>query len=247
MATESLMNAAGRSSSHPFADLRSASHAHHRTQTYPYKRTPPKYKYSRSRREPVHEARIIRKQDAYIHIASRPWEDDFTAQADHEFAVYYSDDMVLNQRYGKFAELVDRKYGRVGSVRLGEGFGEWVMRRVGEMRGVKEERLGRKIAGGESLSGVMRTTRPTDPDDILGHALLRDVLDPLCYPYCLRPRYKPFFPIIDAVLFFGAATWDWQWHRNASGCWELGYVSETCEGGAFPCSCCGQGNGDMFF
>jgi hypothetical protein len=38
---------------------------------------------------------------------------------------------------------------------------------------------------------------------------------------------------------------DYAWHRNESGCWEIGY--SVCDWGSFPCSCCCTGNGSMYY
>ncbi|KAH9878157.1 hypothetical protein J1614_003374 [Plenodomus biglobosus] len=121
MATESLMNVAGRSSSHPFADLRSASHAHHRKYKNP--RTISKCKARRCCAKyipPRGKMRMHTKTDAYKHIASRSWDDDLLAQAEYEVDLRHLNDMVMSQRSWSLrlgGQLVEGDVGCVGAGR----------------------------------------------------------------------------------------------------------------------------------
>ena len=270
MTSESLMNAAGRISSHPFADLRSASYAHRRTKQY--------HKTSRATRRCTdydcelchhikHHARLSRREETKHDIQSESWKDKLYAEWAHEVDVQYMDEIVAYQRFGKHADIFE---GRVGTnedgwLISGENFGAWGRRRIGEMRAVKEERI-RKAQrtrtpslsvprkGDEKHSSsvivskppIPHTTLPITPLDKLGHNLLTSILMPNKYFrwYC-RKKNIPAFPTIYGFGWFGE--FEWQWHRNASGCWELGYPSECNGCDSLPCTCCCTRNGSMYY
>ncbi|KAJ4299114.1 hypothetical protein N0V90_004358 [Kalmusia sp. IMI 367209] len=100
---------------------------------------------------------------------------------------------------------------------IGETFSKWGQRRINEMRQVKEDRLTAKLAaistGQLSSSTQLTTTLPTTPDDIDGHAKLDFLLRE-----SLQRRWNK-FPSIVGYSWFGE--YEWYWHRNMSGCFEL--------------------------
>lgn len=146
---------------------------------------------------------------------------------------------------------------------IGENFAAWAQRRIAEMRGVKESRIRRsptplrkpaiwkdvkdatligRADGYDVFTGdATTTTLPTNEDDARGHKLLKSIL---------APSGKAGLRRIDGYEWFGE--YEWAWHRNISGCWELGYADCTKREGCWefepiPCPhCCAESWG-MFF
>ncbi|KAI2482619.1 hypothetical protein Ptr902_04935 [Pyrenophora tritici-repentis] len=261
--SESAMYAAGRDPEHPFKDLRAARYAHQRTRKYS------KRKDSRKKRRGLDKERLrygIALKDAYLGIKSREWEDDWEAEEAHNTDLEHMDDILAYYRFGKNADIFERSDG--GEVVHGEDFGFWARRRIHEMRAIKETRISKH--GFETCpeplpdvkqrtvqntwrpgrinatiptspySNPTETTLPTTPADIDAHALLACVLSPSKFHLTYyRSRNLPPYQHIEGFGWFGEYTW--QWHRNASGCWTLGYGA--CEyDGAFPCECSCNGS-----
>jgi hypothetical protein len=136
---------------------------------------------------------------------------------------------------------------------IGESFATWAQRRINEMRSVREDRLRRGAAPtsypmvwkrrkywrvGNTIdvyTGDASTiTLPTNTYDAFGHELLRSVLE--------SPLRE-----IHGYAWFGE--YEWAWHRNMSGCWEIGYARCTRYDGDWehdpiPCPhCCADGAG----
>ncbi|KAH8722374.1 hypothetical protein GQ44DRAFT_711961 [Phaeosphaeriaceae sp. PMI808] len=142
----------------------------------------------------------------------------------------------------------------------GENFATWAQRRIAEMRSVKETRL----RLGQPLSQtVLRwkrkkdqghieqfdiytgdantTTLPTNAYDANGHALLQRAL---------APHGSNGLCPIDGYRWFGEC--QWAWHRNMSGCWELGYAGCSQREGDWenepiPCPHCCADSWGMFY
>jgi hypothetical protein len=94
---------------------------------------------------------------------------------------------------------------------IGETFGAWGRRRIGEMRRVREARMVHDAR--PTATDGTQTTLPTTPADIEAHALLGRALRP-------RRRGADSLPrAIHGYDFFGEYAWGW--HRNWSGCFEL--------------------------
>jgi hypothetical protein len=123
---------------------------------------------------------------------------------------------------------------------VGENFTTWCQRRINEMRSVKESRI--RLDAPLTFQPMVRqdkmdhryrgqycvytgdattTTLPTTVYDALGHELLRCVLSPGRWwvKQCQR-RNKPPFRAIENNGWFGE--YEWHWHQNLSGCWEIG-------------------------
>lgn len=261
--SEPAMNAAGRTSDHPFKDMRSARHAHQRTKKYPERMYPGNRLRRSDRYRPAHAVRLARLDDAYAEIERGEWEMDTYDELAWAVDLENLDDVIAYNRHGKNAHIFESA--DPSSLYSAEDFGAWARRRISEMRLVKEHRLlkyGRYTSPTQpekvfnhsmqytSRPGRIRATIPTAPfsnphettlpttsSDVRAHATLRCVLTPSKYfIWDCRRRHIPPFPVIDGLAWFGEYTW--QWHRNLSGCWELGYANEACEGGAgVPCSC----------
>ena len=258
--SESAMDAAGRMPEQPFKDLRAARYAHQRARKYQ------KRKYignKRRRHDMARPGRMDALKDAYAGIKSREWEDDWEAEWAHKIDLEHIDDVLAYIRFGKNADIFERSNGGEEVVH-GEDFGSWARRRIHEMRAVKEDRI--RQHGKETLpkplldvkqhtlrymwrpdritttiptapySKPTETTLPTNPADIDAHATLVYILHPSKFflDYCRRRKMPP-YQHIEGFGWFGEYTW--QWHRNMSGCWFLGY-GDSCEGGgACPCEC----------
>ncbi|ORY03320.1 hypothetical protein BCR34DRAFT_447628, partial [Clohesyomyces aquaticus] len=156
------------------------------------------------------------------------------------------------------------------STNTGERFTEWAQRRINEMRAVKESRIIASKAPSPPphkpaiwttrsergknyniYTGTpLTTTLPTNRYDALGHALLSNILtfSPYLTKYRRRMQLSPYRSIVGFEWF---GEYAWAWHRNRSGCWELGYQDCTCEaemgGEPIPCPCCCVGSGSMYF
>ncbi|KAH7383930.1 hypothetical protein BKA66DRAFT_463112 [Pyrenochaeta sp. MPI-SDFR-AT-0127] len=245
MTTESAMNAAGRTTSHPFADIRSASLAHRRTKKYPrQKKSRKKGRCCLLCYPPHHLERLERRADAKFHIQARPWEDDWAAHRDFEEQLEAMDGVV---RYGLFG-------------RGGEGFEEWTgpEQDVDEWK-ASEEDFGTwenlhaypQLEDDEactdtttllSLSAMPATTLLTSVSHIDTDTFLEEDLTPSKPSLSLSCRTS-------TLSRYGFTCFDgsrWQWHRNYSGCREVGYPG-ACTDGPIPCSCCCVGNGSMYW
>ncbi|KAL1610175.1 hypothetical protein SLS60_001840 [Paraconiothyrium brasiliense] len=118
---------------------------------------------------------------------------------------------------------------------IGETFSKWGQRRINEMRQVKEDRLRAKLKAsaastptplsatteGQNLTATtvedkstLKTTLPTTPSDIDGHARLQRIVRP-----SWRRKGDKFPPPLYGYYFFDE--YEWYWHRNLSGCFEL--------------------------
>jgi hypothetical protein len=240
-ALESHMNAAGRSSTHPFRDLRSASHARHRSRLH---KKPPrchsigcrKWSQSEHRLENKrHKREIVRHEIRYNRhhpCGLLDERDKFDATEGRR------DDLYLYIGYRKHADFFESKE---TYTEPGELFAEWAQRRIAEMRAVKENRLlagesvvqpsaaacTRKMVSMsastyETFRGTSHTTTlPTNDYDAHGHAFLHAVLT-ASESVQRRAKCDPrvsVFPVIDGYAWFGEYTR--QWHRDAFGYWEI--------------------------
>ncbi|KAH4208508.1 hypothetical protein HBH98_197460 [Parastagonospora nodorum] len=133
-------------------------------------------------------------------------------------------------------------------VEFGENFSLWCQRRIAEMRAVKENRIRRgepesfkptlwerrhdwrHYKGYDIYCGdESTTTQPTNVYDALGHALLRSILSPAnWYQKPMRLTNASLFRPNTDYQWFGEFAW--AWHRNGSGCWEVGYDDYCDEG-----------------
>lgn len=140
-------------------------------------------------------------------------------------------------------------------VEFGENFSVWCQRRIAEMRAVKENRIRR--GDPESFKPMLwerrrvwqhykgydiycgdesTTTQPTNANDALGHALLRSILSPVnWYQKPMRLKNASLFRPDTDYQWFGE--FHWAWHRNGSGCWEVGYDG-SCDEGPDMCYGC---------
>lgn len=73
---------------------------------------------------------------------------------------------------------------------------------------------------------------------------INDMLDDVVR-YEKLHRNSEVFQVSKSFTEAGETVSAWRWHRNASGCWQIGY--RDCDGCAIPCSCCNSGNGSMFY
>jgi hypothetical protein len=250
--SEPALNAAGRTSDHPFKDLRSARRTHQRSKKY----SEHNYGSSKRRRSgKMRPARIARLKDTYRGIESREWECDWYAKWEHNIDVEHMDVITAYSLFGKNADLFE---GRAddSEITTGETFSSWARRRIAEMRRVKEHRIHKygtltppkplsilpHSMRNDSRPGRVNptiltapfaqpyeTTLPTTLSDIRAHLTLTWALTPsnVYTQYC-RSRNKPALPIIDGYGWWGE--YAWQWHRNMSGCWFLDYEYDCREG-----------------
>lgn len=184
--------------------------------------------------------RVHRKKQAKKHVQWHDWRTEINDREQWPSTMQYMDEVVQYERFGKRKDLIEQEGAMM--VESGERFVEWAQRRVGEMRCVKEDRLREEVSDTANIHTA--TTLPTSAQDEYGHALLSQALQgsPMYRNYCLRTK-RPCFPIIYGFEWFGE--FNWAWHRNASGCWQLGYLE--CGGDTFPCSHCCEGNGSMYY
>ncbi|CAI9626620.1 unnamed protein product [Alternaria burnsii] len=252
--SEPAMNAAGRTSDHPFKDLRSARRTYQRSKIYPERI------YSGNKRRRSDKSLLARvaasSKDPYKQIEIQEWEGDWDADWAHEIDMERIDDIAAYYLFGKNADIFECY--NDGDIMAGEDFGSWARRRIAEMRQVKEHRIHRygKPTSSSPLSVLTHTMRndsrpgrtsatiltaphanshettlPTSLSDIRAHLTLACALAPsenLKQRCC--SRNLPALPIIYGFNWWGEYTW--QWHRNMSGCWYLGYghaCQENCE------------------
>lgn len=185
--------------------------------------------------------RLHRKDQIHEHITSEEWFCDLYATERFEEELSYMDEIVLYEHFGKNKDIIE---GRDQTRQ--EGFSEWGQRRINEMRAVKEARLRAKLSNtAPEYNNGPSSTLPFRPDDIEGHGLLTYILSDanVNVAHCRRVKQPP-FPRIYNFAWFGE--YKWQWHRNESGCWILGYA-DACDSDSFPCPCCCSWGGSMYF
>jgi hypothetical protein len=187
--------------------------------------------------------RLSRRKEAAHEVQSGYWEELWAEEEMFNSDLYYMDDVTRYRIFGQHKEVFETKsFGDDGFAEhyRGEDFGTWGRRRINEMRAVKEARLERKLAGIDeeayNKSRIKATTLPTTQLDIEGHHLLRGVLEVNKYMRnYLRSKNQPPFRTIISFQWFGEYVW--QWHRNLSGCWEIGFGAVCEDGYDYPCYC----------
>lgn len=247
MASESLMNTAGRQASHTFSDVRSAAYAQRWVKKYPRKQSRRKRNCCEWCNPPRNDMRVHIKKQALKHARYNDYRGEIYIQYKWDQNLQWMDEIVQYERFGKRREIFEGR----GSVVDGETFTAWAQRRIAEMRAVKEDRLraaqqSHKININTVSRGevTIRTTLPTTAEDKHAHDLLHDVLSVNKYfRWWCRVHKIPPFHSIEGFGWFGE--FSWKWHRNESGCWVLGHgeCGEEC----LPCPHCCDGNGYMCF
>jgi hypothetical protein len=173
------------------------------------------------------------------------WDTSIHSDLDAEIASM--DDI---ERYQEFHQGADVFESPLPFIEVGEDFTTWCLRRIAEMRAVKEFRLARgtpqhvkpaiwqRKRDARSRKQIVvyigdetSTTLPTNAYNALGHELLRSVLAPKNWWHRQRMSNAELLHGKGGYRWFGEYTW--QWYRNGSGCWELGY------GGEYWCEECG--------
>jgi hypothetical protein len=177
------------------------------------------------------------------------WDTGLPEELD-AWVVNMHDDLI---RYITFHQNASAFESAAPYTKVGESFATWAQRRIHEMRCVKEDRLRRSAAPTSQpmvwqhkkywhpedtydvyTGDASTTTLPTNTYDAFGHELLRSVLE--------SPLRE-----IDGYAWLGE--YEWAWHRNMSGCWEIGYARCTRYDGDWehdpiPCPhCCADGGG----
>ncbi|OAK97525.1 hypothetical protein IQ06DRAFT_327882 [Phaeosphaeriaceae sp. SRC1lsM3a] len=150
----------------------------------------------------------------------------------------YMDDI---ERYKVFHQHAEIFESTEAYLEVGEDFSTWCQRRINEMRSVKEARIQYNLPATakpmvwqrKSDGGYLRqynvytgdastTTLPTNAYDALGHMLLRNILTPSRWWRRRRlVRQASLFQPINGFRWFGE--YEWEWYRNAAGCWKVGY------------------------
>ncbi|KAI4645182.1 hypothetical protein J4E93_005982 [Alternaria ventricosa] len=249
--SESAMNAAGRTSDHPFKDLRSARRVRQRSKRYP-ERIYSGNKRRRNDRYRLARENQLRHESQQADI--QEWEDDCYDRWAHEVDMEYMDDIEAYELFGKNAHIFEGT--ATGDITSGEDFGTWARRRIAEMRHVKEHRIhtygeptspaplailphtmcddrrpGRVSAtiSTAPFANPHETTLPTSLSEIRAHATLACILTlPKILKQRCRSRNEPALPVIPGFWWWGEYTW--QWHRNLSGCclveWVKGELRE---------------------
>lgn len=181
------------------------------------------------------------------------------AEPTHSWVPETTDDIVRHLTLHRGAPVPEH---HAPYLETGEFFAAWCQRRIAEMRAVKEDRL-RRGAPSTRAPLVLRrvrewrflkrfdvytgdagsTTLPTNAYDALGHELLRSILTP--HRWWRKPQRvsnASLFRAVNGFRWFGE--FEWEWYRNASGCWEIGYGG-TCGGfggdgdeALGDCACC---------
>jgi hypothetical protein len=161
---------------------------------------------------------------------------DLHPSIEHDEWLMYTDDLA---RYQLLYQNADVFESTEPYIEVGENFATWGQRRIAEMRSVKESRIRRnapltskpmlwqdKMDYRQGMrytiytGDASTTTLPTNAYDALGHKLLRFVLDPGEWWVERRRRSgKPPFRVIKSYVWFGE--YEWHWHQNLSGCWEI--------------------------
>ncbi|PVI01014.1 hypothetical protein DM02DRAFT_613970 [Periconia macrospinosa] len=271
-ALESHLNAGGRSSTHPFKDLRSAARVRNRERNiHNFHRRCKSWQCRKSKQaESRHTHKVIKKtllrsaiSDVQTTVRGHicPWiqgpskPDLIVWDANPEAEFEDMSRQIGNgavERYNEFGENAAVFEGKSPSEFDGETFVDWAQRRISEMRAVKERRIldpkSRPALLGRTLYQYRRgysfhpfhplydrrqkipvyigtpltTTLPTNSYDAHGHALLRQTLtiSKWWLHRCRMTNTNPHREI-SYSRWFGEYSWDW--HRNRSGCWELGY------------------------
>lgn len=161
--SETLMNRARRSSTQPFLDFRSASHAARRSKAYHKSARPTRRCHDHDCavcHRIKHHARRMRREETRQELLSEPWKDDWYAKWAHNMELEHMDEIVAYQRHGKNVDVFEGRVGRRegGWLVSGEDFGSWGRRRIMEMRACKEERIRRRQC---SAAASARTSFPT--------------------------------------------------------------------------------------
>ncbi|KAI4910991.1 hypothetical protein J4E90_007248 [Alternaria incomplexa] len=134
--SEPAMNAAGRTSDHPFKDVRSARRVRQRSKRYP-ERIYSGNKRRRNDRYRLARENQLRHESKQADI--REWEDDCYDRWAHEVDMEHMDDIKAYELFGKNAHVFEGT--ATGDIITGEDFGTWARRRIAEMRRVKEHRI----------------------------------------------------------------------------------------------------------
>jgi hypothetical protein len=195
------------------------------------------------------------------------WDTRLEEEMD-EWVYDMEDDVIryITLRHGASAFESSEPY-----VEIGESFPVWAQRRIAEMRAVKESRI-RKGEPEKMKQMVWRrrkdwrhfkkydiycgdersTTLPTNAYDASGHEILRSILTPLrWYNKPQRVDNAPLFRPINNGYWFGEFAW--AWHRNESGCWEIGYdtgctkIEGDWKDGPIPCPHCCDVSPGMYY
>ncbi|KAJ4326260.1 hypothetical protein N0V94_000207 [Neodidymelliopsis sp. IMI 364377] len=217
----------------PCLDLRSSSRDIQ--QRFRKRRTPTtRWKRCRNDSEAYshrNNTRSHRRRAFEIEVTIDPFntclQDEWSANEHHDFLVDYSNPIRLYYDFGYDAAVFESIRPTVHNpsatrdndeeVQIGETFTRWAQRRITEMRLVKESRLKSK----QQQQQHTETTLPTTSADTHAHYLLRQAWDPRKPPRRHRPANHSPFPQITGFTWFSEYTFTW--HRNASGCWELGF------------------------
>ncbi|KAI4702347.1 hypothetical protein J4E81_002710 [Alternaria sp. BMP 2799] len=134
--SEPAMNAAGRTSDHPFKDLRSACRVRQRSKRYPERI------YSGNKRRRNDRYRLARENQLRHESKQadvQEWEDDCYDRWAHEVDMEHMDDIEAYELFGKNAHIFEGT--ATGDIITGEDFGTRARRRIAEMRRVKEHRI----------------------------------------------------------------------------------------------------------
>ncbi|KAF2437266.1 hypothetical protein P171DRAFT_437872 [Karstenula rhodostoma CBS 690.94] len=275
---ESYMNAAGRTTMHPYRDLRSASYARKRSSKKAKSRPRTqsvggrKWEHAQCRRENKRKKRDTLRYEIYENqrrdrvcwcspgkqknLDIVVWDVNLEEEFDQELVAEWSHYEKFHKNAGEFESPEPYK-------ETDEAFSVWAQRRIAEMRAVKESRMQTQVAPRQQpmvyktnhyrpmrigvdifsyniyCGSPLTTTQPTNAYDAYGHTLLRAALTPSRWAR-KRTRFDPkisLFPRIYNYSWFGEYTW--RWHRNASGCWQIGYGE--CDGCAIPFPCSNTG------
>ncbi|KAK7183723.1 hypothetical protein DPSP01_004357 [Paraphaeosphaeria sporulosa] len=268
-ADESHMNAAGRTTMHPYRDLRSASYARKRS----FKKSKPRPRtrgiagrkwehaycrrenkrnkketlrfeiYANQRREKVHWWSSENQNSIEFVIWDMNLEEDF----DQYIAAMW-DGVVGYEVLHKHAEVFENSelY-----TETGETVSVWAQRRIAEMRAVKDTQTRTQAAPRRTRIGVGRfdyqincgspltTKLSTNAYAAYGHTQLRAALT---RPTQARQmaRFNLKIPPSPRIHNYNwFGEYTWRWHRKASGCWQMGYGD--CGNFAMPCPCSESG------
>ena len=255
--SEPAMNAAGRTSDHPFKDLRSARRVRQRSKGYP-ERIYSGNKRRRNDRYRLARENQLRHESKQADI--QEWEDDCYDEWAHKVDMDHVDDIEAYELFGNNAHIFEGT--ATGDIVTGEDFGTWARRRIAEMRRVKEHRIhtygeptspaplailphtmrdtrrpGRVSATIPTapFAKPHKTTLPTTLSEIRAHVTLACILTlPKILKQRCRSRNEPALPVIPGFWWWGEYTW--QWHRNLSGCWFLGCGYDCSEVGGGTCT-----------
>jgi hypothetical protein len=259
LAMESHMNAAGRSTTHPFCDLRSAARARHqsrkgRSNSAGKCRSVACRKWGQRTQRAENKRRkreIVRLEVVY----SRERKNEYFLHYDAADAKPISSmwEVSLEEELDEEMERARRETGELESgevyTDLGELFSVWAQRRIAEIRAVKESRLRKSEPATQRVAisqtkrlhrssrdeynlyhgSVHSTTLPTNSYDAYGHAILRAVLTPS--PWAQQhARFSPAVCLLPRINGFAwFSEYAWQWHMDASQCWTTEAWDDRCD------------------